>query len=263
MISMIEDGKLNRDHAQNRERSAGHGQLPQSTAAATAIESIDELRYPQSALLVQKTTSDSPGSLCSRLPDSLRQLVESACAIDRYELFSEAVSKIVKIGGIDAAKALALIIAQTAQDNITYHSTGGRHVTIYTLCNAMLRLTGAKRLDDLMSIDPQKKLTRDESKQVRQFVRFLAVGDHGDIETAMGARSVFFVRAASLPLVGGVIEGLLNISAGLGKVAHEGGPPTLLFKLIDLPWKIYSKIPSASQDSRKNNFADIMHGQSL
>lgn len=222
-------------------------------------ESFEQLKPP-------KLSPEAPSSLSSQhpkldgLPASIRLLVEKALSAEYYEHVSDAVLDLVKIGGFDAAKAISYILSEATSDQgaLANLSLGGRHVTVYSLCKALLKLAGASRISLIRDVEPQVQLTRSEKKEVWELVRSLARGNHGDVETATGARSVFFERFADIPGVGKALDLVLKASMWIDG-APSGGPPRLLFVMHDLPWAFRSKLGFASVESRKGNLAEIFY----
>lgn len=197
------------------------------------------------------------------LPEEHQTLVLRALAPESYPEFGGSLRSLVRLGGMDSIRALAILLSETTSDDgaLADLSMGGRHVTVYSLTKAMLKIADVSRLSLYEDIEPSVSLTKKEKREVWDFVKSLAIGEHGDVEVATGVRSLLFERMGQITGVGTALEIILRIG-GMIDGKPSGSPPRLLFVLYDLPWVFRSKIPFASVDSRKDNLAELLYRRS-
>lgn len=251
-----------------KEDSLGNLETPRNCEANRSVagpqgdlhncEALQALTGPSGTFLGHVMLT-APNPFIQALPEQHRRLVEQVISTKAYGELNKAISELVKLGGLDSTKALVCLLSEatTTDGALAEVSLGGRHVVVYALCRALLKTAGATRLSEYESIHPERHLTKSEARDVWRLVHSLAKGDHGDIETATGARGLLFERFAELPGVGGILQLALKASQLMGG-APSGSPPKLLFVLYDLPWSFRSKLPFASVDSREGNLAEIL-----
>jgi hypothetical protein len=231
-------------------------QTPQiAESGGTNQGNIAKLRHPR-----LDSTIEYRNSRIDTLPDEQQKLVRSILSNkDNSELY-ESLRALVCLGGMESAKAIAILLSEVTTDKgaLAQLSLGGRHVTVYSLTKAMLKIAEDNRLGGYESIVATRRLAKAEKREIWDFVKSLARGDHGDVEVATGVRGLLFERFCNLPVVGGRLHVLLNI-AGRIDGTPSGAPPRLLFVLFDLPWILRSKIPFASTESRKGNLAELLY----
>lgn len=238
----------------------GRGERP-ARAGGPSQSHESEIGVPVTGNLLE---SSPMNSVLGDLPERYSTLVVKALRSANTGEFVSTVKELIRFGGYDAAKSVGVLLSEASREEGALASLDSdRQMTVYRLCHALLRIAGAgvELFPRFKDIEPEQHLSQAQKREVLAVVKFLALGDHGDIEAAAAARMIMLERWSEVPIAGKIFETLFDAFDGVHRFfsgRSADSPPMLLFVLADLPWALWSRIPFASVESRGEILDEII-----